>query len=217
MKVYFVSGLGADERVFQFLTLGSIDPVFLSWITPHHRETLQNYVTRLIADQIDTSKEVRLVGISFGGIICQEIARQIPHRKTVIISSVKNVHELGVSRYLLGALRLVTFVPIQLLKFVALHTCDFLFGTRSQRESKLLHSVIRDTDWTFFKWAIVQISTWTNEMPTDRLVHIHGMSDRILPVKHIHNHIAIPGGHLIIIQKADEISAILQREFMAVH
>jgi hypothetical protein len=56
MNVYFISGLGADKRVFQNL---NIDPKFnvinIEWIDPKRKETIEDYAGRLIS-QIDTDE-----------------------------------------------------------------------------------------------------------------------------------------------------------------
>jgi hypothetical protein len=39
-KVYFISGLGADERIFQYLNLEGIEPVFIQWLEPFSKEKI---------------------------------------------------------------------------------------------------------------------------------------------------------------------------------
>lgn len=39
MKIYGISGLGADKRVFQFLTL-NYEFISIDWITPNKNETI---------------------------------------------------------------------------------------------------------------------------------------------------------------------------------
>ena len=46
-KVYFISGIGADKRVFSFLDLSFCEPVFLDWIAPNKQESLESYALRL--------------------------------------------------------------------------------------------------------------------------------------------------------------------------
>ena len=68
MNVYFISGLGADKRVFSKLQLDDQFSVnYIEWIAPLKKETLQHYASRLVT-QIDTTKPFQLVGLSFGGI-----------------------------------------------------------------------------------------------------------------------------------------------------
>lgn len=46
-NVFFISGLGADNTIFQFLDLTYCKPVFLDWIKPDKREKLVDYALRL--------------------------------------------------------------------------------------------------------------------------------------------------------------------------
>ncbi len=66
--IYFISGLGADERVFAYLDLGDREYRHISWEIPTNHETLESYCWRLIA-QIDLSQDICLIGVSFGGTV----------------------------------------------------------------------------------------------------------------------------------------------------
>ena len=74
MKVYFISGLGADYRVFSLLELSFCEPVFIGWIKPQPNESLPHYAARLLEQIPETSPII--VGISFGGMLVTEMARQ---------------------------------------------------------------------------------------------------------------------------------------------
>ena len=58
--VYYISGLGADERVFKYLNLKGVYEKYIKWETPQKHESLQDYCKRLI-EQIDLEK-------IFGGV-----------------------------------------------------------------------------------------------------------------------------------------------------
>ena len=45
--IYLISGLGADERVFQNLDFGRLKPTFIKWIEPIKNETIEEYALRL--------------------------------------------------------------------------------------------------------------------------------------------------------------------------
>ena len=45
--IYLISGLGADERVFQNLDFGRLRPTFIQWIEPKDNESIQEYALRL--------------------------------------------------------------------------------------------------------------------------------------------------------------------------
>ena len=59
---------------------------------PEEDESLAHYASRL-ASTITAPNPI-LLGVSFGGIIMQEVAKQINYKKVVIISSVKTQYEL---------------------------------------------------------------------------------------------------------------------------
>ena len=63
----------------------------LEWELPIENESLTNYAKR-ISSKI-THEDAVLVGVSFGGILVQEMEKHIKTRKTIIISSVKSNHE----------------------------------------------------------------------------------------------------------------------------
>ena len=86
-EIYIFSGLGADERVFQKLDFSDFKTTFVKWIIPQDKETIENYSTRLLA-QI-TTKNPTLIGLSFGGIIAVEVAKQIDTEKVILIASAK--------------------------------------------------------------------------------------------------------------------------------
>lgn len=205
-NVYFVSGLGADHRVFQFLTLHNVKQTHICWIAPKNKENIQDYALRLIA-QIDTSQPVILIGVSFGGIIAQEIAQHIPTEKVIIISSIKSWKELSLPMRLIRATQFHKLFPTPLLQWLNLLTANYYFGIESPQESKLLKTIIKDSDEAFTLWAMDAIINWKSNYQTPNLVHLHGTKDRIFPNKNIKNVQWIEqGGHFMIANKADEIS-----------
>lgn len=209
MKVYFISGLGADERVFQFLDLPEVEKIYIKWIIPVNQESLASYVNRLTA-QIDLTQQIVLVGISFGGIIAQEISKIIDCQKVIIISSIKSRLEFSWQLSLVSSSKIYRLFPAKFLKWSNTLTADYYFSTSSTKESELLHQIIKDTDSHFLRWAIDRLMSWKNPDPQKNIIHIHGTSDRIFPTKPIKDYIKIPGGgHFMIVNKAAELSKII--------
>lgn len=207
--VYFISGLGADERVFQYLDLSKIEHKFILWSEPHPDETLPNYCKKLIK-QIDNQQNIILIGLSFGGIIAQEISKIIACKKVIIISSIKLSKELSWQLKLTRRLQIHKVVPAWFLTLSNKLTADYYFSTESKEESYLLHQIIKDTNPKFLVWAINQIMNWKNEEYPENLVHIHGTSDRIFPLKSIQNIIEIPnGGHFMIVNRKHQIQQLI--------
>ena len=207
--IYFISGLGADERVFQFLELPNHPFKHIHWLSPEKRESITHYSSRLI-QQIDTTQEVILIGVSFGGMIAQEIAKQISCQHVIIISSVKSPHEFSWQLKIIGKLKLHRLAPTPLLKWGNLLTANYYFSVTDKQETALLKQIVLDTATTFMVWAINAIMCWKNPDPLSNLVHIHGTSDRIFPINAIKNVIPVEGGgHFMIVNKAEEVSKLI--------
>lgn len=203
--INFLSGLGADERVFKYLKLNNSEKNYIKWITPQKNETISEYCSKL-AKQIDTTKDNILICVSFGGIIGIELAKVIKFKKIIIISSIKDKYELPILYRIFGFLKLYKIAPSWLFKSnISLIT--FLFGVENQEHKNLLRNIIIDTNPVFLKWAISQILTWSNTENIDNLIHIHGDNDKILPSRNIKKFIKIDGGsHSMIVTKAEEIN-----------
>ena len=88
MKIYCFSGLGADERVFAFLKLNppyELIPVI--WIKPLEGEVLEEYSKR-ISENIETKNPFGILGVSFGGVVAQEVSKIVKPKFTLLISSI---------------------------------------------------------------------------------------------------------------------------------
>jgi len=209
-EIYIFSGLGADERVFQRLNFSSFSPNFIKWLVPCGGETIEEYANRLLC-QIRTTKPI-LVGVSFGGIIAVEIAKQIEIEKLILISSAKTKDEIPFYYRFAGKLKLHTLLPTKHLKS-ANRVTNWFFGTSSEFDRQLLNQILVDTEPIFLKWAIDKIVRWNNQVLPSNFFHIHGASDRILPARFIKSNLTIKhGGHLMILNRSEEINTILNQQ-----
>jgi len=209
-ELYIFSGLGADERVFQRLDFSGFSTTFIKWIVPQNKETIENYATRLL-DQITTTKPT-LIGLSFGGLMAVEVAKQIDTEKVILIASAKTKKEIPFYYRFAGQFGLHKLLPTRLLKSSNFITYWF-FGTNSTFDKELLKQILIDTDPTFLKWAIDQVTRWTNQTLTKNIYHIHGTSDKILPLSFVKCNSTIKnGGHLMTLDKASELNQILKQQ-----
>lgn len=212
MNTYFISGLGADKRIFSKLKLNeNISMIHVDWISPNKNESLASYAERL-SSVIDLTQPFTLVGVSFGGMIAVEIAKILKPATTIIISSTMlSTHLPGLYRFA-GKLRLLKFIPARLLKASNKLTQNYYFGTRSSSEKALLSRIIKDTDPHFLKWAIGSILSWRNKIKPKNTYHIHGTNDKILYSKIARPDFVIQNGsHFMVYQNAQEISGIIDQ------
>lgn len=208
-KVYFISGLGADQRVFSFLDLAFCDPVFINWIKPFHREALKDYALRLRSSIPDPDPAI--VGISFGGMLVTEMAKSDKNVNGIIISSNKTSNEFPNYLRYAKTFPLYKWLPGKLSKR-ALLSLKWILGPRGEKQEKLLRDIILDSDSKFISWALGAIFNWKNKEVPDHLVHIHGTDDKLLPYRFVKPNYTINGGtHVMVMNNADEVSAILKK------
>lgn len=211
-KIYIFSGLGADERVFQKLDFSGFDVTFVHWIVPFQNETIEQYAIRLL-DQIPSQNPI-LIGLSFGGIMAVEIAKQIHTEKVILIASAKTKSELPFYLRLAGIFRLHKLVPTAFLKSSNFIT-NWLFGASTNDDKELLKQIMIDADPIFLKWAVDKVASWKNVTQAKNTVHIHGTNDRILPSRYANADIEVwKGGHLMTLNMADKLTKIIREQLL---
>ena len=204
MKLYAISGLGADKRVYQYLKLKH-ELIHLDWITPKKNERISDYAKRL-SKPIDTSKPFGLIGLSFGGIVATEIAKQLNPKVTVLISSAETKNELRTLYRIFGKILLIKLVPLFCFNMPR-KIAYYLFGAQNK---KLLKAILDDADMYFTKWAVSQLIIWENTIRLKHVIKINGEVDKLIPLKNHKNTITIKNGeHFMIVDKAKEVSDLI--------
>lgn len=206
---YILSGLGADERVFDRIDFGRFSPVFISWEALQPNQSFESYVRQLNRN-VQSSKPI-LIGISFGGIVAQEMSGLLNNCPVLIISSVKTRSELTWFMRFSGKIGLHKLIPMKrVLKNKRIN--HWLFGTKTELEKEKLDQILADSDPVFTKWAIKQVSNWKRTEPIPaKLLHIHGDADRIFRIGNVHPDYIIPGGtHFMTVSKYEEVSKVIQ-------
>ncbi len=211
MKVFMISGLGADKRAFTKLKLNCREHIsHVEWLAVNPNESLKSYTKRVI-DEYAISKDDVVIGLSFGGIISVEIFKQIQNDEIIIISSARNKYDLPRSFRLAGSLGLINLIPSsQLNRSNAI--LKYIFGTKTKNENELLKDIVSSSEPKFMKWAIGQICNWEETNENLGIVRIHGTKDRLIPYKNKVNYTIDGGGHLMILQRAKEISDVINGE-----
>jgi len=210
MKAYFISGLGADKRVFKYISLpDGYDVIYLDWIVPLNNETLTEYSLRM-AENIDMSNPFLIIGLSMGGMIASEIARHFKPVIIILISSIPSASHLPPYFKASGKLRLFNWVPVHLLK--SLTIINRLFRVESVEDRELLKDMVKSCDESFIRWGMMAISTWKTNEISFQYYHIHGSWDRLLPIRYTRpTHIILRGGHFMVMNRSKEISRILAK------
>lgn len=166
--------------MFDKIDFGNLSVEFIDWIKPTKNEKLKNYAKR-ISEKITTQKPI-IIGLSFGGILAVEISKQIELEKLILIASAKTKLEIPKTYRLLGKLRLDKLIPTKLLKN-SNAISNWFFSITNEDDKRLLKQILKDTDTEFLSWATNEILNWQNIEEPKNYIHIHGTSDRILPIK----------------------------------
>lgn len=172
--------------------------------------SLKEYADKFL-DQIDQYKPINLLGVSFGGMLCAEIAEKLPVNNVFLVSSCKNRGEFPIFLKFLKIFPLYKFVPEKAIRSVARTKRKFI-GFEKSFEPVFI-DMINSMPENYFSCCIKYIITWERKTNTAKTIQIHGTADRLLTCGTIKNYYPIEGGsHAIVLSNALEINAILNKE-----
>lgn len=198
--IYLMPGMAASSLIFENIKLPENDFTlhYLEWLIPQKKESLSSYVSRLLEKV--THENPVLVGVSFGGIIVQEMAKQIPVDKLILISTVKSNKEFPRRMRFSKSLGLHKIFPTSLVEsFDVLSTYSFGIAPKKIEMYKKYLSV---NSSVYLDWALDTIMNWDQEEPLPGVIHIHGDADPVFPIKYINDCIVIPKGtHVMIVNR----------------
>lgn len=201
-------GLGASERLFERFDFGNAKILVIKFLVPEKNETLFHYCQRL-AETIPVDENMIFIGVSFGGILAQEVSKIIPVKKIILISAIKTEYEKPGYFSLVKTFPVYKVLPVSWLKAVIVLFGEF-FTPKSNEDRKLFLSFVREADSRVIRWGIHQTLHWEQKEMLHNIIHIHGSKDRLFPVKKIKTCLSIKGGsHFMVIQRAEEINALI--------
>ncbi len=201
IPVYLMPGLAASAEIFERIILPDdvFEIILLEWEIPMDNETLAEYAKR-ITNKITHPNPV-LIGVSFGGILVQEMARFIKTRKVIIISSVKSNLEFPKRMKVAKTTKAYKLIPTTLLANIE-SLSKFSFGAKINQRLKLYEKFLRVRDKRYLDWAVEQVILWERTVIDENVIHIHGDDDDVFPIKYIRNCIVVKGGtHVMILSK----------------
>jgi pimeloyl-ACP methyl ester carboxylesterase len=206
VQVYFVPGLAAGKEIFRNISLpeDSYEMLVLEWIIPKKKESIVDYSKRMA--QLVTSSNAILVGVSFGGVIAQEMSQFLTLRNLIIISSIKTRQEQPVHWKMARKTLAYKLFPTSLV-LSAPDLTRFAIGPKTEKRLKLYQQYLHVRDKQYLDWAIENMITWNRTKEMEGVVHLHGDKDIVFPIKNISNCILIEGGtHIMILNKGGLIS-----------
>ncbi|MFT7901062.1 alpha/beta hydrolase [Tenacibaculum ascidiaceicola] len=211
--LYFVPGLAANTKIFERISLPEEDFElhFLDWMLPTSiDESIQDYAQRLCA-KIQHKNPI-LIGVSFGGIMVQEMSKIIDCKNIIIISSVKNNKEFPKRLKLAQITKVYKLFPSKVIANIESYE-RYFFNDYLKKRAELYKIYLSIRDKEYLQWAIYNVLHWKQEESIPGIIHIHGKKDEVFPIKYIKNAIEVENGtHVMILTKAKTISEILKKE-----
>lgn len=200
--IYFVPGMAADVSIFEHINLPKEKYIInkIPWKIPEKDEDLLNYAQRMC-------KEIKhepcvLIGVSFGGIMVQEMAKFVQTKKVIIVSSIKSKYEMPKRMKLVKRTKAYKVFPTSLISRIE-NWEKLAFGDFAKKRAALYQKYLSVNDKTYLDWAIEKIVCWEQEEPAQDIVHIHGNKDIVFPIGNIDNCTVVEGGtHVMIINRA---------------
>jgi pimeloyl-ACP methyl ester carboxylesterase len=194
IPVYFMPGLAASSTIFERIDLSKeqFEVILLEWEIPLPLESLSQYAQRM-ALKITHENPV-LIGVSFGGILVQEMAAFLKPFRVIIISSVKTNLEFPRRMKVAKTTKAYKLIPTSLILNVE-NLAKFSFGEKIKSRLKLYEKFLSVRDINYLDWAIEQVILWGRTVVDPSVIHIHGNQDDVFPIKYITNCIVVPGGN----------------------
>lgn len=209
IPVYFMPGLAASATIFERIALPEdvFEMHLLEWEIPLANESLAEYAQR-ITKKIKHENPV-LIGVSFGGILVQEMAKYIEAKKVIIISSVKSNLEFPRRFKIAKATKAYKLIPMSLILNLE-NLAKFSFGEKINHRLKLYEKFLSVRDIGYLEWAVEKVILWDRTIADNEVVHIHGDMDDVFPIKYITDCIVVKGGtHVMILNKYKWLNANL--------
>lgn len=209
IPVYLMPGLAASAAIFERIALpeAAFEIVLLEWEIPLDNESLPDYAKRM-TEKIKHPNPV-LIGVSFGGILVQEMAAFIQVRKVIIISSVKSNLEFPRRMKIVKTTKAYKLIPMSLILNIE-NLAKFSFGAKVNQRLKLYEKFLSVRDIRYLDWAIEKVILWDRIVADKNVIHIHGDADDVFPIKYISDCIVVKGGtHIMILNKYKWLNANL--------
>lgn len=212
IALYFIPGLAAGPEIFENLNFSKdkYNINYLEWKEPLAiDESISNYAMRMCEDVKE--KDPVLVGVSFGGIMAQEMSKFINTRKIILVSSVKTNQELPKRFKLAKFTKAYKLFPTNIVSNFEDYAKYFL-GKSLQKRAKIYKKYLSVRSKSYIIWSISAVLNWKQNKLIQNIIHIHGTDDKVFPIKNIDKCINIKGGnHVMIITKGKKISKIIDK------
>lgn len=203
--IYFIPGMATDKKIFERIRLpnSQFDAKVIEWLPPKDKEPLKAYVERMSLS-VKHENPV-LVGVSFGGVIVQEMSQILEVDKTIIVSSVKSRQELPLYMKFGAYTKLYKLLTASGILSVS-DLGKLGWNEKTRKNLRKMQAYLKVRDKEYLTWAIQNMVEWERETEDPEVYHIHGTNDEVFPIKNIDKCRKIDKGtHAMILDKTPSV------------
>ncbi|MDT0557323.1 alpha/beta hydrolase [Ichthyenterobacterium sp. W332] len=201
IHLYLMPGMAANPTIFEHIKLpeSQFKILWLDWLIPEPNEHIKAYAQRMNARI--TESNAALLGVSFGGILVQEMSKLRDFKTVIVVSSVKSKHELPKRMKLVKLTKAYKILPTQLVKNID-YLAKYAFGETITKRLELYKKYLSVTNKRYLDWAIKEVVCWEQNEPLKGVIYIHGDKDPVFPHSCTEDTLVVKGGtHIMIINK----------------
>ena len=209
-RIIFISGLGANEMAFSNIGELSLEKVMVKWIPIANNDTLSTYTNRLISIYSISSDDI-LVGLSFGGLVCQKISELLGNNLIILVSSFRSKEDLRSLFRIPLKLGLQKLMPTFKVPIIDKVVARILNGG-NKSSIPVLNKMLKSTDHELMKWSL-------NSIATAEIIDLKGVSvylfigdkDFIVNQWNCDNTTVIEGGsHFAVYDQGVYVTSLIQ-------
>lgn len=200
--IYLMPGMAASGKIFEYISLPKdrFELHVLEWKIPVKGQSISQYAHQMC--KLIKHERPVLLGVSFGGLLVQEMAKIIPALKVIIVSSIKQKSELPKRMLFARYTSVHRLLPTGLVNNVEL-LAKYAFGETVTKRLELYEKYLSIRDKFYIDWCIHEMVNWQQTKYDKNLIHIQGEKDTVFPVKNIKDCILVKNGtHTMIIHRA---------------
>ena len=206
LNIYLLPGIGLSVNYFDSLSFPSSCKVkTIALLQPVKEEPVSAYAGRLMQN-VEAGIPFVLIGMSFGGVLAQEMAAIRKPEAIILLSTIQHSNELPWYFRLGNKAGLTRIVPYQLVSRVI-----GLVRRVAGKENRILYDNQTATA-KYLSWSLHKMLNWQPVAVSVPCYQIHGAGDRLLPCRYKNDMFVIAGAsHLLLPGRCGEVNRITSR------
>lgn len=207
-KLFLLNGMGGGPQIFRKLAPLLPRCELVEWMSPKNGASIPEYA-RQLAERIETDQPCDVLGVSFGGIVAQELAPLIGAKHCFVVSSINSASELSFG------VKTMRMLPAEA-RISLMKSAGRIASAWPRRPSSATVRLrkFENDDGPWFCWASSAVLGWkpTQACGGECVVRIHGDRDETFPAGADRaDHVIGGAGHMLALTHAEILAAIVMK------